>query len=232
MHVETARFAEKNNERPPRHLGQRYDANTFLPEAGNTIVCALDVEDTAHKAVLRARDQIKALPGADGFLFTPASSLHMTVFEGVIETRRTPDAWPADLDRTLSVTAVTKILAKRLQSFPPPPAFAVRVIGLQPTGLMLAGASAADEANLTAWRSALTDPFGFRHREHDAYSFHMTFAYPLRWLPDDVLSEWDAGLRMILADLVNDAPVLPLQPPAFCQFEDMTFFKEHLRLGG
>lgn len=229
--AELAPFAAGNNSDAPQRLGQRYDSTTFLPEAGNTVVSHLDFDAPAHKAVLNARRRMMALPEAERFLYTPVDSLHMTVFEGVIETRRTHDAWPAGLDRSASVVSVTDALVDRLVNFSPPPGFAVRVAGLRPTGLILKGATEEDETNMRAWREALTEPFAYRHENHDAYRYHMTFAYPIDWLPDSVLPVWDAELSAILADLAGAAPAIPLTPPAFCRFADMTRFEEILVLG-
>lgn len=225
-----APFAAHNHTTPPQRLGQRYNATRFLPEAGNTVVCHLDVSDPAHGAVLEARRRMLALPGAERFLYTPAESLHMTVFEGVIETRRTPDAWPAEIDRAASVDTVTTSMLERLATFSPPPGFAVRVADVHPTGLVLQGATQGDEAQMRAWRAALADLFGYRHENHDTYRFHMTFAYPIDWLPTSLLSVWKTELRAIRAELAETAPVIPLVQPAFCQFADMTRFEELLVL--
>lgn len=226
LETDIATFAAGQNAIPPARLGQRYSATAFLPEAGNTVVCHLDRAVPAHQAVLDARTRMQALPGAENFLYTPAKSLHMTVFEGVIETRRTADAWPAGMDRDAPVTEVTEALMTRFEPFSPPPAFSVRVKDVVPTGLMLTGATAEDDRILQDWRNALTEPFGYRHKDHDAYRFHMTFAYPTGWIPDDLVPVWTQELNTILEDLSQAAPVIPLRAPAFCQFADMEDFEE------
>lgn len=223
-------FSAQHNMDPPARLGQRYDQSRFLPEGGNTVVCHLDHDAPTHAAVLEARARLMALPGADRFLYTPVSSLHMTLFEGVIDTRRTADAWPAGLDRSAPVAEVTEVVKDRLQDFAPPPAFSVRATAVVPTGLRLAGATTEDEAQMRAWREALTAPFGYRHGDHDSYVFHMTFAYPIGWLPEDVLPTWRHACAEILNDLTAAAPTLPLKPAAFCTFSDMTAFPELLVL--
>lgn len=172
-----------------------------------------------------------ALPGADNLLFTPISSLHMTVFQGVIDTGRTEDYWPAGEDRTAPIEAMTDLFLERLRPLPPAPAFKVKVIDILPTGLRLTGATEGDEATLRGWRDALTIPFGYRQDEHDDYHFHSTFAYPTGWIDDADLAVWTRELPGILADLQAAAPTLPLRPPAFCRFADMTHFEELLVLG-
>jgi len=225
-----ADFAASAHTAPPSRLGTRYDSTRFLPEAGNTVVCHLDFGAPGHEPVLEARARMQALPGAGNFLFTPVPSLHMTVFEGALETRRSPDAWPAWAALDAPIRKVTEAQLPRLEGFRAPPPFSVKVVDLKPTGLQLAGASDADETALRQWREALTAPFGYRHADHDAYVFHMSFAYPLAWLPDDLLEHWQQACDAILADLRQAAPVIPLTRPAFCRFPDMTLFEELLVL--
>lgn len=224
--VDVMPYAASRHAAPPSRLGQRYAADVFLPEPGNTVVCHLDIADPTHVAVLAARNAMRALNGSQSFLFTPVQSLHMTLFEGVIETRRTTDAWPEDIPQDTPVGAVTEALLPRLAAFQPLEPFSVRVVGLRPTGLMLEGATAKDAAVMRAWRDALTAPFGYRHTAHNEYRFHMTFAYPVQWIEDTQVPLWEAAFAEILSDLQRDAPVIPLRAPAFCQFNDMTRFEE------
>lgn len=227
---EIAQFLSSNRNAPPSHLGQRYDTNQFLPEAGNTVVCPLDFQAPTHGAVIDARRRMLDLPGADHFIFTPISSLHMTLFEGVIETRRKPNTWPKDLGLSASVDSATEAILASLAAFSAPPSFTVRVAGLRPTGLILEGASQEDESNMLAWREALADSFGYRHEKHDDYQFHMTFAYPIKWLPESARARWENELESILMELSDAAPLLPLKRPAFCEFNDMNRFDEVLVL--
>ncbi len=222
-------FAARGNARAPMRLGQRYDAERFLPDPGNTVVCHLDRDADGGRAVLAARAQMQALPGAERFLFTPEDSLHMTVFEGVLDNRRQVDAWPEWMDRRAPVERVTQELCKRLQGFEGPGAFNVRVAQVRPGGLVLEGATEDDEARMRDWREALAEAFGYRQRVHDAYGFHMTFAYPVAWLSDAEVAAWETGLARIAGAL--DGMILPLKRPAFCRFADMTWFEELVELG-
>lgn len=224
-------WAESANDGPPMRLAQRYDAERFLPDPGNTVVCHLDLDSPGGAAVLRARAAMKALPGADRLLFTPEDSLHMTVFEGVLDARRRPNAWPSFVDVAAPVAHVTEAMRVRLDGFEGPGAFEVAVAAVRPGGMELRGATDGDVAALLTWREALSGAFGYRQTEHDAYRHHMTFAYPLDWLPDDLVPMWQQGLAEIEADLMSAAPLLPLRAPAFCQFADMTHFEELVALG-
>ncbi len=228
--IDVSAFAARAHAGPPQRLGQRYDLQKFLPDPGNTVVCHLDLDTPAGQAVLQARARMMKLPGGDLFLFTPEDSLHMTVFEGVLDARRQADAWPAFVDRAASVAEVTDAMRDRLAGFETPGDFSVKVAAVRPGGLELHGATQGDSATLIAWRDALSGAFGYRQAEHDAYRHHMTFAYSLEWLPDALIPVWEDGLAEIAADLVKAAPLIPLRAPAFCQFADMTHFEELLVL--
>ncbi len=84
---------------------------------------------------------------------------------------------------------------------------------------------------MRAWRDALSVPFGYRHPDHDAYAFHITFAYQIQRLADERAADWQVMFDDCLSLFARQAPVIELQPPAFCSFEDMKHFEEHLVLG-
>ncbi|HMF68166.1 MAG TPA: hypothetical protein VK602_11220, partial [Phyllobacterium sp.] len=74
-------------------------------------------------------------------------------------------------------------------------------------------------------------PFGYRHPDHDTYVFHITFAYPMDWLPDDRLPAWQKLFEDCLSHLEQAPPIIEIQQPAFCSFNDMNHFEELLVLG-
>lgn len=76
------------------------------------------------------------------------------------------------------------------------------------------------------WRDALADLLGYRHPDHETYVFHITFAYVIERLADEALPRWQAMLDDVAAELRAEVPVLELQPPAFCAFDDMNHFEE------
>jgi len=211
---------------PPRHLGRRYDRNgTFLNEPGNTVVCHLVEGSPSRSTILDVRHRMGAMPDAGRLAFTPIDSLHMTLFQGILEDRRDPPFWPADIARDTPIAGMTDLYLERLTGFQAPGPFQVDVVDVLPTGLTVAGATEADRRVMKAWRDRLADTFGYRHPDHDGYVFHVTLAYVIDWLPDDRLAAWQNLLDESLA-LLRRSPRLELRPPAFCSFEDMKHFKE------
>ncbi|MBP1852656.1 DUF1868 domain-containing protein [Rhizobium halophytocola] len=224
-------FSKSRMVEPPRHLGTRYDrSGTFLPEPGNTVVCHLVEGSETQAALVDARARYLSAPETEKLAFTPISSLHMTLFQGVIEYRRQPDYWPPELALDTTIPATTAHLLARLADFEGGPEFKVRVVDALPTGLTVEGATPSDRQALTLWRDRLADRFGYRHPDHDTYVFHITFAYPVAYFVDASLPVWQTMLAEVVEDIARRAPVLDLKAPAFCRFEDMNHFEELLVL--
>jgi hypothetical protein len=226
-----ARYLASSNPNPPPRLGIRYDAEgRFLAEPGNTIVCHL-VSGSLSESVLQAvRRQMMSMPGAECLAFTPESSLHMTLFQGIIDSRREPVYWPAGVSLQKPVPDLTRLMMSRLDGFDGPGPFRIRPVALKPTGITVAGLTEDDDACLAAWRDALADRLGYRHPDHDRYSFHITFAYPIRGIPDQFAEPWRRFMAAGFERLAGEASIIELAPPAFCRFKDMTRFEELLVL--
>lgn len=225
-------FSRNTRTEPPRHLGRRYNADgVFLPEPGNTVVSHVSDGTRSQAALLAVRDRYMAMPEAGQLAFTAASSLHMTIFQGIIEYRRSLPYWPADMPLDTPIDMMTAHYRDELQDFTPQGAFRARITDLTPVGVSLEGDTEADRQCLRAWRDAFAKAFGYRHPDHDDYAFHITFAYMIDWLDEDALARWQAMLSEQLAYLQKEVPVVELDPPAFCSFEDMHHFEELVRFG-
>ncbi|RTM11138.1 MAG: DUF1868 domain-containing protein [Hyphomicrobiales bacterium] len=227
-----AGFFEGTNPAPPTHLGTRYDTTgNFLLEPGNTVVCHLVEGSPSQAAVIEVRRRMLAMPDADRLAFTPTSSLHMTLFQGIIEYRRRLPYWPSDVPLDTGIDDMTRLYVERLRRFEGHGPFKIKVVEVVPTGLTVAGATEEDRLTLKAWRDALSVPFGYRHPDHDTYVFHITFAYQIRRLADERAATWQALFDDCLSFLGREAPVIELKAPAFCNFKGMKHFEELLVLG-
>jgi len=222
-----AAYGASRNSSPPTHLGTRYDSSPrFLPEPGNTVVCHVAPGSETEAALIAARDRYLTMPDADRLIFTPVPSLHMTLFQGIIEYRRDPGYWPAGVPLDTPIDEMTAMMGERLAAFQPGPPFRMTVLGARPTGLVVRPVGEADRKALRLWRDGLADAWGYRHPDHDDYVFHITFAYLLDWLPDSRLPAWQTMLDGVASELNAGVPVLELQPPAFCSFADMNHFEK------
>ncbi len=221
------RYSATHNPKSPPRLGTRYGRRGgFLPEPGNTIVCHLEKGSATQALLVAARERYLDMPEAERFLFTPITSLHMTLFQGVIEYRRKPRFWPDDMPLETPIEDMTEIMAARLEGFSTLDPFQVTVKTAKPSGLVVEGKAESDRRAMKAWRDALARLLGYRHPDHDDYAFHITFAYVIERLSDAALPAWQAMLDEVTAEIQRAAPVLELRPPAFCSFEDMNHFHE------
>ena len=211
----------------PEAIGKKFapDANP-LECLGNTTICHVPPGSAAFSALVSAQARLKAGPHADAFAFLPANSLHMTIFEGVIDYFRTPTRWPEHMAIDASVDAVTADLATRLDGLGLPRAFKAR-----PTGIFggfsvrMTGADAAQEALLRQARDMLRATTGIKRPDHASYAFHITLGYLMRWLSTE-----EANLVMDLsesveADLLAQMPQIDLGPVEFCRFSTMERFE-------
>ena len=219
----------KHNPGPISHLGRRYDAaGNFLPEGGNTVVCHVVEGSEAAAVITDVRARFMQMPGADKLAFTAASSLHMTLFQGIIETRRVLPYWPSDVPVETPIDDMTGLFIDRLARFEPGCAFAMEVTHATPAGLTLDGVTDRDRAILKDWRNRLADLLGYRHPDHETYAFHITFAYMIERFDDLTMQAWVPFLDEVAAEIRTRAPVIELQAPAFCAFDDMNHFEKLL----
>ncbi len=228
-----AHYGRSHKNTPPWHLGTRYDAaGTFLPEPGNTVVCHLVSGSATEQALANAWAQYQAMPDAGKLAFTPVNSYHMTLFQGIIEGRRKLRYWPNDMALDAPIEAMTAHYIETLAEFEPAAPFAVELIEALPTGLIVAGVTAADRHAMAEWRNRFAEAFGYRHPDHDSYEFHITMAYMIDWIDDDAIPAWTAMLNDVAAEIRVAAPVLELRAPAFCSFADMNWFEERIVFAG
>ncbi|BCH31335.1 hypothetical protein MesoLjLc_32650 [Mesorhizobium sp. L-8-10] len=219
-------FTEIGKDAPPRYLGIRFDATgTFMPTPGNTVVSHVVPGSRTEAALARVRQGLMDLPYGDRFAYTPVSSHHMTVFQGIIEGRRKPDYWPEGVALDAAVEQTTSLFLDRLSSFPRGDPFHMKVVSVTPLGLVLEGATERDEYTVRALRDDLVGPFGYRHPDHDSYTFHITMAYPKAWLPAGAEAAYLPALAALKDSLAQEIDMVELGAPAFCEFTDMTEFR-------
>ena len=220
-------YSTSRHPEPSVHLGRRFDlSGTFQYEPGNTVVCHVVEGSETQQALIDARAKYLAMPEAGQFTFTPISSLHMTLFQGIIEHRRGANFWPADLPSDMPIDEITEVMGERLKSFSMRDPFKVAVTHARPSGLVVDGTTEEDRRTMRAWRDAFADLLGYRHPDHETYAFHITFAYVIERLSDEALPSWQQLLDEVSSDILARVPILELQPPAFCSFDDMNHFEE------
>ena len=194
-----------------------------LPFPGNTFLCHLDPTQGAHRALCEMQRAVRQSPVGALFTYLPPESFHMTVFQGV-----SPDAqvWPEGMARDASPVDVAEVFRTRLTGHPFPETQHVAAQGFfAGHSLTLQGATPGDELQLRQTRAALREATGLHHPRFETYTFHITLAYPLRWMRRSEAEEVVA-----LSDAVFEAhrPALAqidLGPVELCTFQDMHHFE-------
>ncbi|MEM6429857.1 MAG: DUF1868 domain-containing protein [Deinococcota bacterium] len=203
-------------------------AKTF---PGNTIICHVPRPSVTFDALVKLQEAFKRLPHTDHFSYLPPSSFHMTVFEGVTDSNRVQTHWPQDMPLDASVEDVSAYMLDRLKGLALPGSFKVRPTSLDGAKtIWLEPADANEEKKLRDTRNTLADALNLRTPHHDAYGFHITLAYLIRYLsPEDAQAVLD-GAELAYQKFVKRVPEIELGALEVCMFNDMTAFEPELML--
>ncbi len=213
--------------RMPEAVGQKFDVGGHvLPFPGNTFVCHIPPDSAAHSALCRASEALQAGPLAKAFSFLPPSSFHMTLFEGVTDAHRQDARWPDGVAKDEDLPAVTARFAAAIAGMVLPLAHEVRPVAVLGGGsVAVTGTTPESEAALRRSRAMLRDATGIRRPDFDCYAFHITLAYPLRFLTAAEAEAVQDLSDQVFARLCDAAPTIPLGPVEFCVFADMHAFR-------
>lgn len=198
-----------------------------LPFPGNTILCHIDPRSRAHEALVTFQQQARSAHWAGNFSFLPPSSFHMTVFEGVCMNAAYRNDWPEGVPVEASRDEVSAILLDRLQGLRLPERHVIRPTGIRHKagiGVIVEGADEAQDASLRATRVLLRDALGIYPADFAGYRFHITLAYMLHWLTDEVARQVSADLDRLLTAFRREIRQIELGPAEFCNFETMHAF--------
>ncbi|MBW8729308.1 MAG: DUF1868 domain-containing protein [Inquilinus limosus] len=126
-----------------------------LPFRGNTVICHIPATAPELPALAELAQRLRGLPWGGRFAFLPASSYHMTVFEGVTDAERAPERWPAGIAADAPLEDIACRFVDRLRGLAVPQRFAMRPVGLVPmgTGGTVVGLEPADEDTARQIRS-------------------------------------------------------------------------------
>lgn len=217
---------------PPLFLNRRFDAaGSALRCAGNTVVT--HVTNAALNAAIEGlAHRLSTGPAGDSFAWLPASSYHMTVFNGLLYDERDALHWPATLPADASEDEADHFMQARIAAVPAPPRpFCMKLTGFSGVkshalGLSLAAQDREEDRRLRTWRDQLATATDLTQRPgHALYRFHITLAYMINWPNEGLAAAFDLELEDGLATLAQAFPVLELGPAQFCTFDDMTHFE-------
>jgi hypothetical protein len=229
----SALTGQKTRQPRPRSITPPEGGGKFSPDGraltfpGNTILCHIDRRSSAHQALVAFQEKAKNTSWASSFSFLPPSSFHMTVFEGVCMNAAYRVDWPEGVPPEASRDEVSEIMLGRLQGLRLPERHLIRPVGIRHKagiGVVVEGVDEAQDSSLRAMRVLLRDALGIYPANFAGYRFHITLAYMLHWLTDDVARQVSADLERFLNAFRQEIKQIELGPPEFCTFETMHAF--------
>lgn len=217
--------------------GKKFDAAGRVQRfPGNTILCHLDHPGRQFDSLCRVVGDLRRRTGDRNLFWLPASSYHMTVFDGSLDARRLPGDWPAGLPLSAPLGECDAYCARRLRNFDlgfdPPIRMVVDGTQRAPTitSFPLRPVDAAENRRLRNLRDRLSAALGIRHRGHESYVFHISFGYYIAAFDAVGYARYEADLRASFRSLRRLLPTIELGAPEYCVFDDMTAFQPEFSL--
>lgn len=193
---------------------------------GNTFLCHVRPDSTAHDALRALQEEVKMSRFARFFTFLPPASFHMTVFQGCSPDTLDAPLLPAGATPGQPRDALSARMLAAVDGVAFDPAPRARMVDLFCcNSLTVTGAAPEGEAPLRAMRDALRDAAGITPPDFDAYVFHISLAYLIDWLTEPTaraVVDFSADLTARYAPALQE---IPLGPVEFCNFETMHHFQ-------
>jgi hypothetical protein len=208
---------------------------------GNTIICHLD-QQGPNAATFNALLDIYRDAPRHAFMrkvtLLPPSSYHMTIFGAANDPDRRPGAWPADIPMDMPIARCSVILGDRLRAanFGIDRPIHMRIDDREPKAderpltIRLLPIDAAEDRRLRDLRNQLADILKIRVPTHDAYSFHITLGYLIRWLSVSEQRDFRRSLAIWREGLIRTAPIIEFGAPEYCILKDMFAFQRQFFL--
>ncbi|KAF1020976.1 MAG: hypothetical protein GAK30_02130 [Paracidovorax wautersii] len=218
--------------------GTKYDAaGHALNFPGNTLICHLNQPGATFTALTDIAAALRAQVGDNNLTWTPPSSYHMTVVDGVTNAGRRPGDWPHLLPLDAPLEDCNRYVADKLRRFDLGMDLPIRMVADETlatqtgTQFLLRPIDAAENARPRDLRNRISQAIGVRHPNHDSYGFHITFAYYIR--PFATVAEerrYQSLWLTAIQELRRRVPVIEMGAPEYCLFDSMNDFKTQFLL--
>ena len=218
--------------------GKKFDAQGQAQRfPGNTVICPISPDNPSFAVLHAAYERLYQEVASDRLAKLPASSFHMTVFDGALDARRRPGDWPHGLPLDASMQACNRHVADALRKTAITVKTPIRVkidpaeVSGVPTLVYLKPLDAQEEQRLRRLREQLTTATGIRHDNAESYRFHTSFAYYIHPFDRAGLKVYQGAYQRMVKQLSRTLAVLELGDPGFCLFDDMLAFRTQFALG-
>ena len=197
-----------------------------LPFTGCSIICKIPIKSDLFFELKSLQLKYKDLSPEKAYTYLPETSFHMTLFDCCNENTINTQYWPKNIEPDYNYKKTAYVLSKRIKKYIFPEKFDLKVKTLfGGYSIILEGNTEKDEKIIRECRNKLSDLLGIRFENHDTYIFHITLAYILRKLKDSEIEKMIKTNSRLLETIVQKFPLIPVEKPVLCTFENMYEFK-------
>jgi hypothetical protein len=229
-------IAEPALAQPPAHDVPRFHADgTPAHWPGNTFICHIDKRSETFMAMLDIHCDLMRSGLTHRIVPLPPASYHMTVFEGISYPERS-HRFPRDLPIDASESACNAAFLRKMQQFDLGCELPFRMrpcrmeLQTNPYNIQLEPVDSAENRKIRGLRDRLAETLQMRDEEHDTYHFHTTLNYFSSPMTSAEKKAFLALRQRLLASFIARSPLIELQAPEFCFFDDMFEFRPQLVL--
>jgi len=217
----------------PPAIGKKFNPDgSFRSFPGNTIICHVPPHSATFQTLLEIRARFAARPFSRCLTLMPPASYHMTVFEGVVNEVRQPRLWPSDMSVDSPLDSCNQLFLKKLREFDLRCNLPFRLVPdfIPDTFIRLRPFDDQEEQKLRDLRNRLSKLLLLHGPNHEAYQFHITLAYLVKWMTPEETVDYARTREECASILRNSLSVIELGPPEFCFFQNMAAFDPQLLL--
>lgn len=197
-----------------------------LPFPGCSIISKIPIKSDLFYEIKLLQLIYNDLNPDKAYTYLPKTSFHMTLFDCCNVNTFNTQYWPKNIVADNNFKKIAYVLSKRIKNLKFPDKFDLKLKKLfGGYSMILEGNTKKDEKIIRDYRNKLSDLLGIRFENHETYSFHITLAYILRKLKDDEIKKVIKINFRLLEGFVKKFPIIQIEKPELCTFENMYEFK-------
>lgn len=205
-----------------------YEDGTVRQFPGNTIICFVDPDSETFRLSVWLQEELRRQLPPPGIALLPVSSLHMTVFQLVVDEVRQPEKWSSHLPLDAPLADTDAFFMRVVPGVPAPGSFRMRYrrLKVEGSGISIRLEPADDEAEsaIRQYRADLVAATGVRFPDHDDYEFHISLAYNILRRTDAQEAQLTAFVQRVDAIMQAAFGIFETGQPVLTFFDDMFRF--------
>lgn len=212
------------------NIGNKFEQDgsvRFFP--GNTVISFINQKAPIFKLFCDVRKMLQESIAGDCFAYMPDDSIHMTVFEGVCDQWRDESVWTKLLPTDVQLTEVDKLFERLFVQSPRLGEVHMRAIGIKADGgygISLLPCTQSDEQKLHTYRDQMSELFGIRFPNHDAYAYHISICYGIKAPTEEQEQELDRFEGKAAGYIAAKGVEFTVEQPDMTYFRSMYAFEK------